>query len=132
MDPVRQIGGEESFRFLSRIFVADLHVRRFRQIRELIRHGEAERVERLVRFERDRDLFVVRSVILIYIRVVGVDVEIRVLRVKAEILAGEAHDHNSFEDKNAVGTRAFEDFEKQANGFATVLPPCSVVKFVIR
>ncbi|MBQ3860417.1 MAG: alpha-N-arabinofuranosidase [Clostridia bacterium] len=52
--------------------------------------------------------------------------------IKAEILAGEAHDHNSFEDKNAVGTRAFEDFEKQANGFATVLPPCSVVKFVIR
>ncbi|MBQ3636763.1 MAG: hypothetical protein II953_00235, partial [Clostridia bacterium] len=52
--------------------------------------------------------------------------------IKAEILAGEAHDHNSFEDKTAVGTRAFEDFEKQANGFATVLPPCSVVKFVIR
>ncbi len=52
--------------------------------------------------------------------------------VSAEILAGDPHDHNSFEDKNAVFSRPFDGFEKTADGFKTVLPPCSVVKFLVR
>jgi alpha-N-arabinofuranosidase len=52
--------------------------------------------------------------------------------VSAEILTGDPHDHNSFEDKNAVSSRPFDGFEKTADGFRTELPPCSVVKFLVR
>ncbi len=52
--------------------------------------------------------------------------------ITAEILTGDAHDHNSFENKNAVSTGEFKDFEATADGFKTVLPPCSVVKFIIQ
>ena len=52
--------------------------------------------------------------------------------VSAEILTGDPHDHNSFEDKNAVDTRPFDRFEVTADGFRTTLPPCSVVKFLVR
>ncbi len=49
----------------------------------------------------------------------------------AEILTGDAHDHNTFENKNAVVCRKFEGFTITPDGFETALPPCSVVKFVI-
>jgi len=52
--------------------------------------------------------------------------------ITAEILTGDAHDHNDFENKNAVVTRDFTDFEVTADGFQTTLPSCSVVKFVIQ
>ncbi len=58
--------------------------------------------------------------------------DFRVSDITAEILTGEVHAHNSFENKNAVSTSAFDGFEATADGFKTVLPPCSVVKFVIR
>jgi alpha-L-arabinofuranosidase len=44
----------------------------------------------------------------------------------------DMHAHNTFENKNAVSVAAFDGFETTADGFKTVLPPCSVVKFVIR
>ena len=52
--------------------------------------------------------------------------------VSAEILTGAFNAHNTFENKNEVGACAFSDFEKLGDGFKTVIPPCSVVKFVIR
>lgn len=51
--------------------------------------------------------------------------------VIAETLYGEPHAYNSFENKNAVKTEAFEDFTLTADGFIANIPPCSVVKFVI-
>ena len=52
--------------------------------------------------------------------------------LEAEILTGDIHDYNSFENKNVVGTKAFSDYEILADGFKATLPPCSVTKFVIR
>lgn len=51
--------------------------------------------------------------------------------IHAEILNGDAHDHNTFDDGNAVASRDYTDFARTADGFTTVIPPCSVVKFVI-
>ncbi len=52
--------------------------------------------------------------------------------IKAEILAGNPEDYNSFEEKESVKTREFADFSVTADGFVAKLPPCSVVKFVIK
>ena len=52
--------------------------------------------------------------------------------ITAEVLTGDAHDHNTFENKDAVKTVAFNDFEVKADGFKATIPPCSVVTFVIR
>jgi alpha-N-arabinofuranosidase len=52
--------------------------------------------------------------------------------LEAEILTGDPHDHNTFEQKDAVKTVKFTDFTPTADGFTTVIPPCSVVKFVIK
>ena len=51
--------------------------------------------------------------------------------VTAEILTGDPHDHNDFENKNVVGIREFKDLELTADGFKVCVPPCSVVKFII-
>ncbi len=51
--------------------------------------------------------------------------------VSAEILTGSFNAHNTFERKNEVDTCAFSDVEKLEDGFKTVIPPCSVVKYVI-
>ena len=59
--------------------------------------------------------------------------DFKVSDITAEILTGEVHAHNSFDNKNAVSTWDFtRSFKKTSDGFQTVLPPCSVVKFVIR
>ena len=58
--------------------------------------------------------------------------DFKVSDITAEILTGEVHAHNTFDNKNAVSTCAFDGFETTADGFKTVIPPCSVVKFVIR
>ena len=52
--------------------------------------------------------------------------------ISAEILTGDPHDHNDFENKDVVHTVAFTDFVQTADGFKTTIPPCSVVKFIIR
>lgn len=58
--------------------------------------------------------------------------DFRVSAITAEILTGDPHDHNSFEAKDVVKTVEFTDFTPTADGFTATLPPCSVVKFVIR
>ena len=59
--------------------------------------------------------------------------DFRVSDITAEILTGEVHAHNSFDNKNAVSTADFtSSIEKTTDGFKTVLPPCSVVKIIIR
>ena len=55
-----------------------------------------------------------------------------VKEVTAEILTGEVHAHNDFENKNAVHTTEFRDYEVTADGFKTTIPPCSVVKFLVK
>ena len=52
--------------------------------------------------------------------------------ITAEVLTGDAHDHNTFEKKDTVKTVTFNDFEVKADGFKATIPPCAVVKFVIR
>jgi len=58
--------------------------------------------------------------------------DFRTTEITAEILSGEAHDYNNFENKTAVGTKPFEAFRMLQDGFVATLPPCSVVKFVIK
>ena len=55
-----------------------------------------------------------------------------VTSVEAEILAGEMHAHNTFDNNTAVSTEAFTGFTATADGFTATLPPCSVVRFRIR
>lgn len=55
-----------------------------------------------------------------------------VKEIEAEILGGEAHSYNSFENKNVVETKEFNGFEMISDGFKATIPACSVVKFVIR
>ncbi|MBR5562335.1 MAG: alpha-N-arabinofuranosidase [Clostridia bacterium] len=55
-----------------------------------------------------------------------------VKEIKAEILGGSPWDYNSFEEKNDVATEEFTGFSATNDGFIATLPPCSVVKFVIR
>lgn len=52
--------------------------------------------------------------------------------IKAEILTGDIHDKNDFDSKNNVTVKEFNDFIISADGFTAVLPPCSVVKFMIK
>jgi len=51
--------------------------------------------------------------------------------VKAEILTGGIHDKNDFDNQDNVRIVEFSDFEKNDDGFTAVIPPCSVIKFVI-
>ncbi len=55
-----------------------------------------------------------------------------VKEIKAEILGGSPWDYNSFEEKDTVKTAEFTDYSATSDGFIATLPPCSVVKFVIR
>ncbi len=55
-----------------------------------------------------------------------------VSEIKAEILCGKPADYNTFEDKTCVKTEEFTDFKVLSDGFTATLPPCSVVKFVIK
>ncbi|MBO5037001.1 MAG: alpha-N-arabinofuranosidase [Clostridia bacterium] len=50
----------------------------------------------------------------------------------AEILTGEAHAHNSFEDKNEVYTKEFTDITLLNDGFKLTLSPCSVIKVIVK
>lgn len=51
--------------------------------------------------------------------------------IYAEIISGECHDKNDFENQNKVKTVEFIDYKKIKDGFTAVIPACSVVKFVI-
>lgn len=51
--------------------------------------------------------------------------------IYAEIISGECHDKNDFENQDKVKTVNFTDYKKLKDGFTAVIPACSVVKFVI-
>ena len=55
----------------------------------------------------------------------------RVNSIYAEIISGDCHDKNDFENGNKVKTVEFTDYKKFKDGFTATLPPCSAVKFVI-
>lgn len=51
--------------------------------------------------------------------------------IYAEIISGECHDKNDFENQDKVKTVKFTDYKKLKDGFTAVIPACSVVKFEI-
>ncbi len=55
----------------------------------------------------------------------------KVKSIKAEILTGDIHAKNDFENSDKVCTKEFNVFRKTSDGFVAEIPPCSVVKFVI-
>ena len=55
-----------------------------------------------------------------------------VTEIKAEILTGDIHDKNDFENGERVTVKAFDDFKTTADGFIATIPACSIVKFVIK
>lgn len=55
----------------------------------------------------------------------------KVTSVKAEIITGNMDDYNDFDVAEKVFIKEFTDFELTADGFKTVLPACSVVKFTV-
>ena len=58
--------------------------------------------------------------------------DFKVNSVTAEILTNEVYAHNTFENKNNVITRQFENFRLTDDGFSATIPPCSIVKFTVR
>lgn len=56
----------------------------------------------------------------------------RVSSIRAEILTGECHEKNDFDNTDNVKTVEFTDFRKLKDGFQANIPACSVVKFVIK
>ncbi len=55
----------------------------------------------------------------------------KVKSIKAEILTGDIHAKNDFDDAENVKTIEFTDFRQLKDGFTANIPACSVVKFVI-
>lgn len=51
--------------------------------------------------------------------------------IRAEILTGDIHDKNDFDNADEVKTVEFTDFRQLKDGFTATIPACSVVKFVI-
>ena len=52
-------------------------------------------------------------------------------KVKATILTGEVHAHNTFDDPNAVHTTDFTGFTVEGDTISAELPACSVVLYTI-
>ena len=52
--------------------------------------------------------------------------------ITAEILTGDINDYNTFDESGKVYTVPFNGFEMTTDGFKTVIPPCSIVKFIIK
>lgn len=55
-----------------------------------------------------------------------------VTKITAEILTGDIHDKNDFENGERGTVKAFDGFETTADGFIATIPACSIVKFVIK
>ncbi|MDE7043581.1 MAG: alpha-N-arabinofuranosidase, partial [Acetatifactor sp.] len=53
-------------------------------------------------------------------------------QVKASILTGEMHAHNTFEEPDTVKEAAFEAVTVTQRGVSFTIPPCSVVSLEIR
>lgn len=58
--------------------------------------------------------------------------DFEVTDITAEILTNDVHAHNTFENKECVKTEIFTDFEVAADGFKVTVPPCAIVKFVVK
>ena len=58
--------------------------------------------------------------------------DFEVSEIKAEILCGKPEDYNSFSEKETVKSAEFKDFTVSKDGFTAKLPPCCVVKFVVK
>lgn len=56
----------------------------------------------------------------------------KVTEIKAEIISGDIHTKNDFNNTDAVKTVEFTDFRKLKDGFVADIPACSVVKFIIK
>ena len=52
----------------------------------------------------------------------------KIKSIKAEILCGDIHDKNDFENGDNVKIEEFTDFRQLKDGFTATLPACSVVK----
>ncbi len=55
----------------------------------------------------------------------------KVNSIKAEIITGEMHEKNDFENGDNVKITEFCDFRQFKDGFQATIPACSVVKFTI-
>ncbi len=55
-----------------------------------------------------------------------------VTEISVEILTNDVYAHNTFDAKQQVKPEAFNDFEVTADGFKVTVPPCAVVKFIIK
>jgi alpha-N-arabinofuranosidase len=56
----------------------------------------------------------------------------KVSTIEAEILTGECHDKNDFENADNVKVVKFTDFRQLKDGFTATIPACCVVKFTIK
>ncbi len=56
----------------------------------------------------------------------------KISSIKAEILTGECHEKNDFDDTEHIKIAEFTDFRQFKDGFQATLPACSVVKFIIQ
>ncbi len=56
----------------------------------------------------------------------------KISSITAEILTGECHEKNDFDNGDNVKTVEFTDFRQLKDGFVANIPACSVVKFVIK
>ncbi len=56
----------------------------------------------------------------------------KVKEIKAEIITGECHEKNDFNNKENVKIEEFTDFRKLSDGFSVTVPACSVVKFTVK
>lgn len=61
----------------------------------------------------------------------GAIVDMTVKAVKAEILTNEMAAHNTFDNPEVVGVKEFTDFTVTSEGIDFVIPPCSVVHFMV-
>lgn len=55
-----------------------------------------------------------------------------VTSASAQIVTGNVRDFNTFDNKECVKCRDFTDFSLTDDGFIAKIPPCSVVKFIIK
>ena len=58
--------------------------------------------------------------------------DFKVKEITAEIVTGNARDYNDFGEEEVVKICGFKNFKKTEDGFTATLPPCSVVKFLIK
>lgn len=53
-------------------------------------------------------------------------------KVTGEMVQGEMHEMNTFEDPECVKVKAFQDIETKEDGFSFKIPPCAVVHLTVK